>query len=185
MGILGDGINEVIATTRCNAAPMGIIVRNDRIRMVCFSGSHTADNIARDRWVVGNILHDPVMYVRTAFADLPRDAFYREDVNGTAMYRLADAEAFVAFSAIIEQRGEESMAVRLLPLCEKVVTCRPHPVNRGFSGIVEAAVHGTRYRITRNPDLKRLIDHHAAIVKKCGGKRELEALALLESYLEK
>lgn len=184
MGILTEGINEVIATTRGNAAPMGIICREGKIRMVCFTGSHTAENLARDRWIVANILHDPVMYVKTAFSDLADDAFCQEDVNGTPMARLADAEAWIAFSAIIEHRGTESMAVRLIPLCEKVVTCKPHPVNRGFTGIIEATVHGTRYMITRDPELKRLIDHHAAIVRKCGGERELEALALLESFLK-
>ena len=184
MGILGDGINEVIATTRYNAAPMGIICRDDKIRMVCFTGSHTAENIARDRWIVANILHDPVMYVRTAFTDLPKDAFYEEDVKGTRMCRLADAEAYIAFSAIIEQRGNESMSVRLIPLAEKVVTCRPHAVNRGFAAVIEATVHATRYRISRSEDLKKLIDYNTSIVRKCGGTRELEALDLLETYLK-
>lgn len=185
MGILSDGINEVIATTRGNAAPMGIICREGMIRMICFSGSHTARNIARDRWVVANLLHDAVIYVRTAFSDPGDLEFIDEDINGTSVSRLADAEAFVVFSAIIEHRGTESMAVRLLPLQEKVVSCRPHPINRGFSGIIEATVHGTRYMISKDPALKDLIDHHAAIIRRCGGKRELEALALLESFLEK
>jgi hypothetical protein len=184
MGILTDGINEVIATTRGNAAPMGIICREGKIRMVCFAGSHTAENLANDRWVVANIIHDPVMYVRTAFADLADDAYYEENINGTPMYRLADAEAWIAFSAIIEQRGTGSMAVRLIPICEKVVTCKPHPVNRGFAAIIEATVHGTRYQLSKDPELKQLIDYHASIVRKCGGQKELEALELLESFLK-
>ncbi len=183
MGILTEGINEVIATTRGNAAPMGIICRDGIFRLVCFTGSHTEKNIARDRWIVANIIHDPVMYVRTAFSDLPGSAFYGETVNGTPMDRLADAEAWIAFSAIIEQRGSESMIVRLVPILEKVITCRPHPVNRGFSAIIEATVHATRYRITKDPELGNLIDYNRRIVKKCGGSREREALALLESFL--
>lgn len=183
MGILNEGINEVIATTRGNAAPMGIICRNGMFRMVCFTGSHTEENVARDRWVVANIVHDPVIYVRTAFSDLSGEALYEERVNNIPMQRLADAEAWIAFSAIIEQRGTESMTVRLVPLCEKVITCRPHPVNRGFSAIIEATVHGTRYRITQDPELKKMIDYYRGIVRKCGGSREQEALALLESFL--
>lgn len=183
MGILTDGINEVIATTRRNAAPMGIILREGKFRMVCFTGSHTADNIARDRWVVANIIHDPVMYVTTAFSDLADDAFYEERINDIPVYRLADAEAYIAFSAIIEHRGSESMSVRLVPICEKVVTCKPHPVNRGFASIIEATIHTTRYRMNHDPHLKGLIDHHTAIVRKCGGTRELEALRLLESFI--
>jgi hypothetical protein len=184
VGILTDGINEVIATTRRNAAPMGIICREGKIRMVCFAGSHTAENLAKDRWVVANIIHDPVMYVTTAFTDLADDAYYEETINGTPMDRLADAEAWIAFSAIIEQRSGEVMAVRLIPICEKVVTCKPHPINRGFAAVIEATVHGTRYRITRDPELRKLIDYQATIVRKCGGQREAEALTLLESFLK-
>jgi hypothetical protein len=57
-----------------------------------------------------------------------------------------------------------------------------HPVNRGFNSIIDATVHATRYKINRDPHLKKLIDYHAGIVRKCGGKRELEALELLVQY---
>jgi len=183
MGILTDGINEVIATTRSNAAPMGIIARNGVYRIVCFNGSHTEKNIVRDRWVVANIVHDPVLFVRTAFSDLPETAFVQEDVDGTLMDRLADTEAWIAFSAVIEKRGTQSMTVRITPVVEKVLSCRPRPVNRGFSAIIEATVHGTRYRLSGNPDLKKLIDHYRSIIRKCGGSRELEALALFDSFI--
>ena len=183
MGILNDGINEVIATTRINAAPMGIIGRGGRFRMVCFLGSHTERNIARDRWVVANIVHDPVLYVQSAFTALPAGAFCEENVNGIPMTRLIDAEAWVAFSVIVGKRGTDSMTVRLVPVCEKVVVCKPHPVNRGFCAIIEAAVHGTRYRISQDPALKDQIDSLRAIVRKCGGLREQEALTLLDTFI--
>ncbi|MGE5831376.1 MAG: DUF447 domain-containing protein, partial [Methanomicrobiales archaeon] len=64
MGLLREGINEVIATTWNNAAPMGIIFRDGEYRMVLFRGSHTAMNIERWGWVVANIVHDPVLWVR-------------------------------------------------------------------------------------------------------------------------
>ena len=41
MGLLREGINEVIATTTVNAAPMGVILRNGRYTLVAFLGSHT------------------------------------------------------------------------------------------------------------------------------------------------
>jgi len=58
---LKDGINEVIATTACNAAPMGIHYRDGEANMVLFCGSHTAQNVERDGWVVANFIHDPVL----------------------------------------------------------------------------------------------------------------------------
>jgi len=183
MGLLQEGINEVIATTWQNAAPMGIVHRGGEYRMVLFRGSHTAMNIERWGWVVANIVHDPVLLVRTAFSDLPATAFTEENVEGFLVHRLPQPEAWIAFDAAIEHRARESMMAILAPLKETVVSPVVHPVNRGYNSIIEAAVHGTRYLWNRYPELRNLIDHHRALVKRCGGPRELEALELLEGYL--
>jgi hypothetical protein len=183
VGLLTEGINEVIATTGRNAAPMGIINRNGVLHMVLFRGSHTAENIVRERRVVANFVFDPVIYVRTAFDDLPTDAFVSEEIDGTVVCRLRDAEAWAAFAADVERSGDESIVVRLRPLKEEVLGLRLHPVNRGFAGIVEAAVHATRYVKSRDPWLGRLIEHHSSLIRKCGGPREWEALELLERYI--
>lgn len=183
MGLLKGGISEVIATTAFNAAPIGIHYREKRYRAFLFLGSHTAQNIARDGWVVANLVHDPVLYVKTAFGDLPREMFIEEPVNGRTMHRLAGADGWVAFGAAVEHRTAETLTVALTPekeLIEEVALC---PVNRGFNSLIDATVHATRYRVTRDADLKRHIDYHAGIVRRCGGKRELEALELLNGYL--
>ena len=184
MGLLGEGINEVIATTWGNAAPMGIVLRGGVYRMVLFRGSHTAMNVERWGWVVANILHDPVLWVRTAFDDLPSPAFAEEQVEGFLVHRLPEAEAWIAFQADIEHRARESMTVILSPLKEVSVSPRIHPVNRGYNSVIEAAVHGTRYLWNRDPELRRLIDHHRGVIRRCGGPGELEALELLEGYLK-
>ena len=158
MGLIKGGINEVIATTAFNAAPIGIHFRDKKASMILFSGSHTAENIERDRWVVANIIHDPVLYVRTAFEDLPRDAFAEEPVSGRMMVRLTQEKEII-----------EEVAV--------------HPVNRGFNSIIDATVHATRYRVNHETKLRHLIDYHADIVQKCGGKKEIEALELLMRYV--
>jgi hypothetical protein len=183
MGLLKSGINEVIATTAYNAAPIGIHYRDKQYRAVLFSGSHTAENIARDGWLVANLVHDPVLYVQTAFEDLPRDRFVEEPVNGRTMHRLAGADGWVAFTATIGHRTDQAMTVTLRPEKELVEEVALYPVNRGFNNLIDATVHATRYIIARDPELKKLIDYHAGIVRKCGGKKELEALAMLEGYL--
>jgi hypothetical protein len=184
MGLLSEGINEVIATTRFNAAPMGIICRNATMRMALFSGSHTAENIERDRWVVANIIHDPLVYVTTAFSDLPPESFMPVTVNRREMHRLAGAEAWAAFETVIERRGTESMAIRLHLLKEEILSPLVHPINRGFNSIIDATVLGTRYMISRDPKLKKMINYHAGIIRKCGGKRETAALELLTKQIE-
>ena len=183
LGLLKSGINEVIATTGFNAAPMGIHFREGDASMVIFSGSNTAENIERDGWVVANFVHDPVVYVRTAFEDLPHDSFIEETVGQKVMMRLSGADAWAAFTATVVRKTNVSMLVRLSLEKEIIEEVTLHPVNRGFNSIIDATVHATRYRENRDPELKRLIDYHTGIVRKCGGKRESEALALLMKYL--
>lgn len=183
VGLLKEGINEVIAVTRDNAAPIGITSRNGALSMVLFKGSHTEANIRRDGWVVAHVTHDPVVWVRTAFEDLPVDAFVPVEAGGLTVQRLAACEAWAAFAATIEHETVETNFVALEPLAGEVLDPAVHPHNRGFAGIIEATVHATRYVRSRDPALKALIDHHLAIVQKCGGPREREAAALLEEYI--
>ena len=183
MGLLSEGISEVIATTRLNAAPMGIRYANGEYSMILFAGSHTAANVERDGWIVANLIFDPVLYVRTAFEDLDKNAFVDEEVNGRTMCRLADAEAWAAFGATIGKKTADAMKVRLTLEKGHAGTVRLHPVNRGFNSIIDATVHATRYRVSRDPALKTLIDYDAIIVQKCGGPREREALEMLMRYI--
>jgi hypothetical protein len=183
MGLLMSGINEVIATTAFNAAPIGIHYREKKYRAYLFLGSHTAQNIARDGWVVANFIHDPLVYVKTAFTDLPKDQFIEEPVDNKTMHRLAGADGWAAFSATVEHRTAETMTVFLDLEKELIEQVAIYPVNRGFNSIIEATVHATRYKVTRDPDLKKHIEYHAGIVRKCGGKKELEALEMLNGYI--
>jgi len=183
LGLLREGVNEVIATTAGNAAPMGIIIRNGKARMVVFRGGHTARRIEEQGWVVANLIFDPVLFVQTAFEDLPPSSFVDETVDGISMQRLAGVEAYVAFRALVERRTTERLMVRLELLKEEMVAPVIHPVNRGFNSVIEATVHATRYLLFRDPELRVWINHYAAVIRKCGGPRELEALQLLLSYL--
>lgn len=183
MGLLRPGINEVIATTEYNAAPMGIIVRDEEARMVVFSGSHTAENIEKNGWLVANFIFDPVLYVKTAFGDISRDKFKEETINGKSMHRLGDADAWAAFTTKIENKTAEALIVTLTLEKEIIEEVSVHPVNRGFNSIVDMTVHATRYKVTRDPHLRMLIDYHTGIVRKCGGKRELVALELLMHHI--
>lgn len=185
MGLLKGGINEVIATTGFNAAPMGIHYRDGKATMVLFLGSHTAENVRKEGWLVANFVHDPVLYVRTAFEDLSRDMFIGEPVAGRIMQRLAGADAWAAFTTTIERETAEALIVTLTPQREIIENAPIHPVNRGFGSIIDATVHATRYAENRDPKLKELIDYHTGIVRKCGGKRELAALDLLLEYIDK
>ncbi|MEI7856997.1 MAG: DUF447 domain-containing protein [Methanomicrobiales archaeon] len=183
MGLLKTGINEVIATTEFNAAPMGIIVRDGVARMVLFSGSHTAANVEKNGWLVANFVYDPILYVKTAFEDIAQDKFAEETINGKKMHRLRDADAWAAFTVTIDKKTSEALMVTLTLQKEIIERVSVHPVNRGFNSIIDITVHATRYRLNRDPELKKQIGYHASIVRKCGGTRELAALDLLMQYI--
>lgn len=183
MGLLGTGISEVIATTRQNAAPVGIHRRGDELWVILYRGSHTAANAAREGWLVANVVHDPVLFVRTAFDDLPADAFVR--IPGLDWDRLAAAEGYAACRVDVQRETPDALRIGLAVVREEVIEPRCIPVNRGRCAVIEAAVHATRYGRTRNPRLGRLIEHHAAIVRRCGGPAELEALELLMGYIDR
>jgi len=183
MGLLREGINEIIATTKGNAAPIGIVVRNGSPGMVLFKGSHTSENVETGGWVVANFIFDPVLYVITAFDDLSPASFVEEEAGGRTVERLASCEAWAAFSATIEKKTRDVLVVRLDLIREESTGVLLHPVNRGFNSIIEATVHGTRYNRSRSPELLSLIEHHAGIVGKCGGPKEKEALDLLFDYI--
>ena len=194
LGILQEGINEVIATTKnpttgeSNAAPMGIICRNDRIMMRLFHGTHTERNIRESGWVA-NLTYDPMIYVKSAFEDLPEEAF-TEITESTAsgngvtmpMQRLHRCEAWEAFTTTIVSDNPETLVVELTPVASGIQDSRPHPYNRAFGEIIEATVHATRYVMTRDPELWVLIEQSAETIRKCGGKGHVEALEVLLKY---
>jgi hypothetical protein len=178
-----EGINEIVATTELNAAPMGIIRRDGAERIGIFRTSHTATNIENHPFFIANIIHDPVVFVRTAFSDLPAEEFTVEYVNGEKLYRLAAASSWIAYAATIETMNDLKILVRLEPLRYVAAEAPLIPVNRGFSNLIEAAVHGTRYQLSPDRKLLELITHHADLVRRCGGNREREALDLLYRFL--
>ncbi len=178
-----EGINEIIATVRLHAAPMGVICRGDRIMMAVFRSSHTASLIEETGLVVANIMHDPVIFVRAAFSDLDPDDFIEFEEAGHQVCRLSSAESWVVYRSRIDQKTEQKLLVSLEPIRIELAESTIVPINRGFNSVIEAAVHGTRYVLTRDSALKDKIDHHVDLVKRCGGERELEALRLLQGYL--
>ncbi len=178
-----EGINEVIATTRMNAAPMGIICRDNQLMMAVYRSSHTASRIEEGSCVVANIIHDPVVFVQTAFGDLPEEDFIAGTAGDIRYWRLKDAGSWVVYHTRIEKKTDLKLLVSLTPVYSSLMDSPQLPVNRGLNSVIEATVHATRFVISHDPELKRLIDHHVDLIRRCGGRREYEALSLLLSYI--
>ncbi len=180
MGLLSEGITEVIAVTKDNAAPMGIIVKPGMSpRMVLFKGSKTVANILEYGWVTANFVSDCYLYPQYAFSDVAADDLAEVFVGGIMMQRLLAADAWMAFRTTVLHETEETYYIDLLPVASEYVREEPHPVNRGFNSVIDATVHATRYVYTKDDRLRDLIEYHLGIVAKCGGPREREAGKLL------
>jgi len=195
--IIAGGINEVIAVTfdgsgRANAAPIGIINRSGRSRLVLFRGTHTLENVLGNGIFCANIVHDPVLYVKTAFEDIGSEEFAEDfaensadaDGCGLRFFRLKSAESYVLFKAVKTGESAESCIFELDFVSEKVIAPSVHPFNRGFAAVIDATVHATRYVISHSAELKELIDYDISIARKCGGERETEAVRMLLEYIK-
>lgn len=181
--VLREGINEVIASTYLNAAPMGIIRKGELLSVIIFKTSHTAGNVIRDGWIVAHITRDPILFVKTAFGDLPADQFVKDLIDGYQVYRIKNIDNWILLRAEVENITSEKVFFRLEIIRTNVTNTLPIPFHRGLSNLIEATIHGTRYILTKDPGLASLIRHHGELVLRCGGPREKEALYLLYSYL--
>jgi len=171
---LFEGINEVIGITKgewINTAPLGIIVK-DRVFVRLYE-NHTREIIKRTGVLHVNVVHDPVVFVISAFEDLDESWF--ESLDPPV---IRNSESWVKFKAEIMDGYATLQFVE-----GKVIRRNVRAINRGFNALIEALVHGTRYVLSRNPELRERILYYGRIVQRCGGKREKEAFGLLLSYV--
>ncbi len=170
---LREGINEVIGITLgewINTAPLGVIVGDD-IRVRLYS-NHTRELLAKTGVLYVNVIHDPVVFVVSAFEDLGEEWFESVDppvIRGSAAWMRFDAELHGNYAILSFSDGE-------------VLGGELRAVNRGFNALIEATVHATRYVLSRSEKLAGKIRYYGRIVERCGGERERRAYRLLVKY---
>ena len=180
MGLLGEGITEVIAVTKDNAAPMGILVKPGMSpRMILFKGSKTVENILAYGWVTANFVSDSYLYPHYAFSDVAPADLSEVFVGGVVMQRLLGADAWMGFLTRVLHETEETYYVELVPVASEYIREDSRPINRGFNSVIDATVHATRYVHSRNEGLKKLLEYHLGIIARCGGPRDREAGSLI------
>ncbi|MDO9518445.1 MAG: DUF447 family protein [Methanosarcinaceae archaeon] len=184
-----DGISETIVTTMQgwspNAAPIGIIRKGDRIFIRLFKGSTTYHNVQSEGFLVANVVNDPVILVRSTFSNLNQTDFNFANVGGREVPVLNKALSWVVFEYLDMKVTEETLVVELKPLHAHINQCIVKAPNRGFNAVIEAAVHATRYRISGDEKYLKLIRAYSAIVSKCGGEQEKNAISILLKFMGK
>jgi hypothetical protein len=187
-GIL-EGISETIVCTGLdtpNAAPIGIIRKNNKTFVRIFKGSQTGENLVREGVLVANVVYDPLLLVRSTFFDIESSEFDFVDIDGKKFPVLKSAISWVAFRCINLKDTEHTVIFDLIPLgagfCEANRRAIPAP-NRGFNAVLEATVHATRYHISGEEKYIELIRHYESLASKCGGEGEKKAMKLLYEVL--
>ena len=186
-GIHG-GISETIVTTMQgwspNAAPIGIIRKGDRVFIRLFKGSITYFNVHSEGALVANVVNDPVIFVRSTFSNLKESDFSFVSVSGREFPVLKDALSWVVFECNNMKMSHEALVAELLPIHAHINRSPVQAPNRGFNAVIEAAVHATRYKLTGDEKYLKLIRAYSAIVSKCGGEREKNAINMLNDFLK-
>jgi hypothetical protein len=183
-----EGINEVIVTTkstdnRPNAAPIGLIRRNGRLKVRVYNESHTCTNIKDTGLLAVNLVDDPVVFVQSALEDLDKEKFeFIETGTGISFPVLASSNGWVIFKAEIKE-GNIVTTAELQFITGNVKSIGIRPINRGFNAVIEATIYATRYRVFNDKTFLDKIKSYEDLINKCGGRSEKEAYRLINKLL--
>lgn len=193
LGLEKGQLYETIVTTRNadgnpNAAPMGLIVKNNReVVFYFYPGSLTAENVKRDGILSVNILEDPLTFVECTLGS-PSGSYFQEDGD---LFYLKSADAYFTARVIKEKVGsrkdkfgstELTIIQAQVEKTVKLVEC-VHPLNRAIYGIIEALVNLTRMEMadpeTRQVYLNRMSEI-SRLVNRVGGLQDKKALQMIQ-----
>lgn len=182
-----EGISETIVTTSNgwtpNAAPMGIIRKNDKLYIRLFKGSVTYENVLADKFLVANVTFDPMLFVMSTFTDIEDAAFEQTTFCSRTLYPLKAALCWVAFECISTKITSDALVAELVPAHAYLKSHMMKAPNRGFNGVIECCIHATRYKLTGDEKYLKLIKAYGEIVEKCGGDADKDALKKIYEFL--
>jgi uncharacterized protein len=184
-----EGISETIVSTGLespNAAPIGIIVKGRRTFVRLFKGTHTWENVLKEKHLAANVVYDPLLFVRSTFFDLEPSEFYYVPVRGLNFPVLKEAAAWIVFECVTLKDTDQALVADLVPVeagfNEANRKSLPVP-NRGFNAVLEAAVHTTRYQLTGEEKYLEMIRRYESLASRCGGEKEKKAMKLIYEVL--
>jgi hypothetical protein len=188
---IDEGISEVIVTTRSasgtfNAAPIGIIATTNEHFVKLYKGSRTLSNVLEANKLAANVTTDAVLFVNAAFDKLDKSHF--SSLSGFPV--LKEANSWILFQAVLAEKSTEYSIFQLTPFAIQINRKAVKAINRGLNAVIEATIIATRYPIVRyereKEEILKLMKQYAAIVEKCGGPREKEAMSILaEKFLNR
>ena len=187
---------ETIITTKnedgtYNAAPIGVICAGeDKIINRIFKGSHTLENIIREREFIVNITHDPELYTVSLLGNLPQ-SYFDDDYSlkcGDAYFKcnvISLTEA-VKQSDPVKKKGE---GIVIKSKAIDIVIKKPtRAMNRGFGYVIETLTNLTRFDLVDDAKKEEYITQFKEanrIVLKVGTKEDIKAMREIKKELKR
>lgn len=187
---------ETIITTKNedgtkNAAPIGVLCAGEnKIVNRIFKGSHTLDNIVREKEFVVNITHDPELFEISTIGNLPQNYF-----NDNMSLKCADAyfkcEA-ISFTEAVKQSDpikKKDEAIVFKSEAHDLVINKPvKAMNRGIGYVIESLTNLTRFDLVddakKEEYMKRFKEAYR-VVLKVGRKDDIKAMREIKKELIK
>lgn len=187
---------ETIITTKNedgtkNAAPIGVICAgSDKIINRIFKGSHTLDNIIREREFTVNITHDPELFTVSTIGNLPQDNFMDDDslknIGAYFKCEVIGLTKAVKQSDPIKKKGEA--VVIKSRVTELVIKDEIRALNRGFGYVIETLANFTRFDLVDESQKEEYLNKFREakrVVVKVGTKDDIKSMQKIKKELMK
>jgi hypothetical protein len=177
------GVTESVVATegpngRWNLAALGLHA-GDPVTARTWGRTRTRLNFDRRGGGVVQFTRDPVEFTRAAL-----------DVYERAEPVLDSAQAWARVEVEHVTTGDDGSTEwaewRLHPVESAVESRSVEPVNRAFGAVVAATVAASRLYVSSYDEttLRQRLSYFEAVVERCGGEREREAMALIGSLTD-
>ena len=187
---------ETIISTRNedgskNAAPIGVICAgSDKIINRIFKGSHTLDNIIRERQFTVNITHDPELFTTATLGNLPQDHFNDDFsiMNAKAHFKCEVISLTEAVKQSDPIKKKDEAIVIKSHVVDLKIDEQTHALNRGFGYVIETLTNFTRFDMADSKQkeeyLKKFKEANR-VVLKVGTKEDIKAMHEIKKELIK
>ena len=185
---------ETIITTKNhdgskNAAPIGVICAgDDKIITRIFKGSHTLDNMIREKEFIVNITHDPELYTVSLLGNLPQNYFNDN-------YSLKCGDAYfkcnaINFTEAVKQsdpikKKDEAIVIKS-EVTDMVINKPVKAMNRGFGYVIESLANLSRFDLVDDAQKEKyitLFKEANRVVLKVGRKEDIKAMQIIKKEL--
>lgn len=187
---------ETIITTKNedgskNAAPIGVICAgDDKIINRIFKGSHTLENILREKEFTVNITHDPELFKTSTLGNLNQECFSKD-------YSLKSCDAYfkcevISFTEAVKQSDPIKKKGEAIVIKSQVTDIVIHrsakAMNRGFGYVIESLANYTRFDLVDDAKKEEYLNRFREanrVVLKVGTKEDIKAMGEIKKELIK